>query len=169
MNSLSGEGQGLFSIFVFAIPITEGDLTVFRAQDAIVGDSYPVRVAAEVIEDLLWGGEGFFRIDDPVCVAEPRSRGGEFSLSDGFFHQVKELTPKDSAQGLDPKQEVFAGFNPATLIGRERPFGDEAVEMEVVFKSWVPGVQHSDETYSSPQVRVAELKQGFTDRLKQDV
>jgi len=89
-------------------------------------------VAAQVIEDLLWGSEGFFRIDDPVCVAEPRSWGWEFALADGLLHQVEELTPEDSAQGLDAKQEVFAGFNPAALIEREGACGDEAVEVEVV-------------------------------------
>src|SRR3990172_2408777 len=39
-------------------------------------------VAAQVIEDLLWGSEGFFRIDDPVCVAEPRSWGWELLRKD---------------------------------------------------------------------------------------
>lgn len=130
---LGVEGLGFEPILVFSIPISEGDLTVFGAEDAVVGDSYSMGVATQVIEDLLWGSEGFFCIDDPLCVAEPRSWGWEFALSDGFFHQVKELTPKDSAQVLDPKQEVFAGFNPAALIEGESSCGDEAVEMEVVF------------------------------------
>ena len=166
---LGVERLGFQPIFVFSIPISEGDLTVFRAQDAVVGDSYSMGVAAQVIEDLLWGSEGFFRIDDPVCVAEPRSWGWEFALADGLLHQVEELTPEDSAQVLDPKQEVFAGGSPAALVERESACGDEAVQVEVVFKGLVPGVKYSDETYSSPQVRVAELQKRLTDRLKQDV
>ena len=78
------------------------------------------------------GKRRVFRIDNPVCVAEPKSWGWEFSLTDGLGHQVEELTPEDSAQVLDPKQEVFAGFNPAALIEREGACGDEAVEVEVV-------------------------------------
>ena len=66
---LSMEGQGLFSVLVFAIPISEGDLAVFEFEDAVIGERHTVSVAAEVIEDLLWGGERFFRIDDPLCVA----------------------------------------------------------------------------------------------------
>ena len=129
---LGVEGLGFEPIFVFSIPISEGDLTVFGAEDAVVGDSYSMGVAAQVIEDLLWGGEGFFRIDDPVGVAELRSWGWEFALVDGLGHQVEELTPEDSAQVLDPKQEVFAGFNPAALVEGEGSSGDEAVEVEVV-------------------------------------
>jgi len=166
---LGGESHGFEPIFVFSIPVSEGDLTVFHAEDAVVGDSYSVGVAAQVIEDLLWGSEGFFRIDDPVCVAEPKSWGWEFSLADSLPHQVEELTPEDSAQVLDPKQEVFAGGSPAALVERESACGDEAVQVEVVFKGLVPGVKYSDETYSSPQVRVAELQKRLTDRLKQDV
>ena len=166
---LGVERLGFEPILIPSVPVSESDLTVFRAEDAVVGDSYPVGVAAQVIEDLLRGSKGFFRIDDPVCVAELRSWGLEFALSDGLAHQVEELTPEDSAQGLDPKQEVFSGFNPATVIEGESACGDEAVEVEVVFKELIPCVKDSDETYSSPQVCVAELQQGFTDRLKQDV
>ena len=69
---LGGESHGFEPIFVFSIPVSEGDLTVFHAEDAVVGDSYSVGVAAQVIEDLLWGSEGFFRIDDPGCFCRPR-------------------------------------------------------------------------------------------------
>lgn len=166
---LGVERLGFEPILIPSVPVSESDLTVFRADDAVVGDSYPMGVAAQVIEDLLWGSEGFFRIDDPVCVAEPRRWGWEFALADGLLHQVEELTPEDSAQGLDAEQEVFAGFNPAALIGGEGACGDEAVQVEVVFEELVPGVKDGDETYSSPQVRVAELQKRLTDRLKQDV
>ena len=102
------KGHRFQAIFVFSIPVGEGDLAVFEFEDAVVGERHPVRIATEVIEDFVWGRERLFRIEDPVCVAEPRSWGGEFALADGFPHPVKELTPEHSAQGLDPKQEVFA-------------------------------------------------------------
>ena len=135
---LGVERLGFEPISVFSVPVAEGDLTVLHRQDTVVGDSYAMGVAAQVIEDLLWGSERFFRIDDPISVAEPRSWGWEFSLSDGLAQQVEELTLEDSAQVLDPKQEVFAGRNPAALIEREGACGDEAVEVEVVFEELVP-------------------------------
>ena len=139
---LGVERLGFEPISVFSVPVAEGDLTVLHRQDTVVGDRYPVGVAAQVIEDLLWGSERFFRIDDPILVAEPRSWGWEFSLSDGLAHQVEELTPEDSAQVLE----------------REGACGDEAVEVEVVFEELVPGMEHGDKAQFSPQVSAAKLQ-----------
>ena len=73
---LGVKGHRFQAIFVFSIPVGEGDLAVFEFEDAVVGERHPVRIATEVIEDFVWGRERLFRIEDPVCIAEPRSRGG---------------------------------------------------------------------------------------------
>ena len=60
------EGDGLFSIPIFAISIAQGDLVVIDFENTVVGESHAMRVAAEVIEHGLWGAERLFRVDDPV-------------------------------------------------------------------------------------------------------
>ena len=50
MNSWASRDHRLFLIPIFAISITQGDLTVFDVEDAVIGESHAVGVAAEVIE-----------------------------------------------------------------------------------------------------------------------
>ncbi len=73
---LSVEGLGFEPIFVFSISISEADLAVLHRQDTVVGDSHPVGIAAEVVEDLVRGGERLLGVDDPILVAELRSWRG---------------------------------------------------------------------------------------------
>ncbi len=61
--------QSLFSIPIFAISVTQGDFCVLDFNDAVIGQSDAVGVAAEVIEDGLRGAERLFRIDDPALLA----------------------------------------------------------------------------------------------------
>jgi len=91
------EGVSFEPIFVFSVPVGEGDLTVLGREDTVIGEGYSVGVAAQVIKDLLWGGEGLFGIDHPLFfLAELRRWTGQFALVDGFAQQVEELTPKDN-------------------------------------------------------------------------
>ena len=63
------KGHSLFSIPIFSIPIAQGDLAVLDGEDAVVGQSHAVGVAAEVIEHGLWRAERLFGIDHPVLLA----------------------------------------------------------------------------------------------------
>ena len=59
------KGYRFQAIFVFSVPVGEGDLAVFEFEDAIIGQRHPVSVATEVIEDGLRRAERFFGIDHP--------------------------------------------------------------------------------------------------------
>jgi len=65
------------------------------------------------------------------------------------------------------KQEVFSRRGPAVLIEGESACGDETVQMEMILESLVPGVKHSDDAESSPQMGLAKLQQGLGNSLKQ--
>jgi hypothetical protein len=69
MNSWGIKGQGLLSISIFAISITQGDLAVLDVEDAVIGERDAVSGAAEVVEDMGGGAEGLFRIDVPIVSA----------------------------------------------------------------------------------------------------
>ena len=56
---------GLLLVSVSAIPVAESNLSVLDFDDAVIGQSYSVGIAAEVIEDFLWRPKGLFGIDHP--------------------------------------------------------------------------------------------------------
>ena len=60
------EGHRLFSIPIFAISVTQGDLAVLDFDDTVIGESDAVGVAAEVVENFLRRTERLFRVDDPA-------------------------------------------------------------------------------------------------------
>ena len=66
---LGVKGDGLFSIPIFSISITQGDFSVFDLEDAVIGERHAVGVAAEVIEHGLWRAERLFGVDDPALFA----------------------------------------------------------------------------------------------------
>ena len=92
--------EGLCLITVFAISVAQGDLSVFDSEDAVIGQSHTMGVAAEVIEDSLWRAERLFRVDDPVRF--PQCFGfivGRRELSSliGLLQQSQKLSTKHPA------------------------------------------------------------------------
>jgi hypothetical protein len=82
------KGQGLLSISIFAISITQGDLAVLDVEDAVIGQSHAVGVAAEVIKHGLWRTERLFGVNHPVLFPQglgiPVSRW-DFSFITGLL------------------------------------------------------------------------------------
>ena len=77
------KGHGLFSIPIFSISITKGDLAVLDVEDAVVGESDAVGVAAEVIQHGLWRTERLFGVNHPVLF--PQGLGIPVSRCDFSF------------------------------------------------------------------------------------
>ena len=82
------KGQGLLSISIFAISITQGDLAVLDVEDPVIGRSHAVSVAAEVIKHGLWGSERLFGVNHPILFPQglgiPVSRW-DFSFITGLL------------------------------------------------------------------------------------
>jgi hypothetical protein len=82
------KGQGLLSISIFAISITQGDLAVLDVEDAVIGRSHAVDVAAEVIKHGPWGSERLFGVNHPILFPQglgiPVSRW-DFSFITGLL------------------------------------------------------------------------------------
>ncbi len=128
-------------------------------------------VAGEVLEEVLGRAERLFGVDVPRFFSQsfdqqakvgPISQGSgfaweaEFVLIKGLFEKVEELTAEDDAEGFDTEEEVFAGGNPTSLIERQSSLGDEAVEVEVVLKLLVPGMEDQDKAWGSPKMSASE-------------
>ena len=56
-------------VFVSSIPVAKSDLAVFDSEDPVIGQSHPVSVAAEIVEDFLWRTERLLGVDHPVLSA----------------------------------------------------------------------------------------------------
>src|SRR5208337_2565481 len=56
---------------------SEVDATVLAIEETAVGDCDAMRIAAEIVENLLRSAAGAFGVDDPVDAAKPRKMLGE--------------------------------------------------------------------------------------------
>jgi len=61
--------HGSDAVVFFAVFPLEGDFAVSKCYQAVVGNGDPVRIAAEVIEDLSGSSEGRLCVDDPFMFA----------------------------------------------------------------------------------------------------
>ncbi len=128
-------------------------------------------VAGEVVEEVLGRAEGLFGVDVPTFFSQsfeqqakvPRIGQGsglaweaEFLLIEGLLEKVEELALEDYTECFYGEEEVFAGGNPTSLIERQSSLGDEAVEVEVVLKLLVPGMEDQDKAWGSPKMSASE-------------
>lgn len=73
--------HGLVLIAVSGVAPSERDLTVVQRQQAIAGDGHSVRIAGEVLQDVLRSAERWLSVDDPLCrlgVPKPRMESSRF-------------------------------------------------------------------------------------------
>ncbi len=113
-------------------------------------------VAAEVVEQMLGRAERLFGVDVPTFFSQSfeqqakvgsisQGRGfaweDEFLLIESLSEKVEELALEDYTECFYGEEEVFAGGNPTSLIERQSSLGDQAVEVEVVLKLLVPGME----------------------------
>jgi hypothetical protein len=95
---------------------TEGDFIVCEAYQPVIGDSHPVRVASQVLKNMLRPAKRRFGVNDPVLRKQrakksperlllsewlKQPRKDEFSLVEGVFQAGHELAAEDPAEGFD--------------------------------------------------------------------
>ena len=68
-DELLGRYRHRTPLVVCGVLVAEGDLAVFDAQDAAVGDGDPVDVAPEVRQDVLGALDGGLAVDHPLLPA----------------------------------------------------------------------------------------------------
>ena len=113
------EGNGV------AATSAEGDAAGVERNEAAVGKSDAMSVAAQVAENVLWSAEGRFGVDDPALslklVAEMLelswSRQAQVAARMSLPQTREKLASKECPQHTDRKQEVFASPDPTLAIG----------------------------------------------------
>jgi hypothetical protein len=72
-----GQGHEALLVAVGGVSPAEGDLVARQGNETMVGDSHPMSVGAQVVEDILGAPEGRFAVDDPVPAEEWAEEGRE--------------------------------------------------------------------------------------------
>jgi len=126
------EGHQTLLVLVGGVSPTKGDLAIRQGNEAMVGDGDTVRVAAEVVENMLRAAEGRFAVDDPIVVEQLPEKGGEsfrlgekpevaveaeLALGEGALKSRGKLASKDTTEHFDGKKEAIARVDPAPVIG----------------------------------------------------
>ena len=80
------ESHGLLFIAIRVVPPVEGDITVLDPEDAVIVDSDPMGISAQVLEHTLSTIERRLAIDNPFLVVELSSEhlkdSGVFKMTD---------------------------------------------------------------------------------------
>ncbi len=66
-----GESHDLLLAAASVVFPAEGNALSVEADEAMVGDGDAVRVAGEIVENMLGSAEGWLGIDDPLLGKEP--------------------------------------------------------------------------------------------------
>lgn len=56
---------------------SEGDAFAIECEEPMIGDGDPVRISAEIAQDLLWATEGRFGVDHPVLAVQLSQKSTE--------------------------------------------------------------------------------------------
>ena len=145
----------------------EGDLTVSKSLQPVIGDGNAMRVASQIMQHVLRTAERRLRVHHPV-LTEQRAKeraecrlfrkrlksAGEAQLSfaESFLQPGGELPAKDAAEYLYRQEEPIAWANPALMIEGKTACWNHTMDMRMVQDSLPPTVKHAHETDLSTEV-----------------
>jgi hypothetical protein len=155
-----GKGHPPRVVSVSPVLPSKRELVVLDADEAIVGDRDPMRVAREIVDDLLGPGHGRLRVHHPVL-----SRSGtedfwnlgahrrlEFALSPGILETGEEFSSEDEREDMDGKEEAGLRRDPLLAGGGGAAAGGDDVNVGMVEKKLRPRVKHGGEADTGSEV-----------------
>src|SRR5712691_5240340 len=123
------ERQELLLVPVGRVSPAEGHLAILHLDQAAVGDGHPVRIASQILEDMLGTAKGRFGIDQSLELAEESIEGSrllpsreraakpEFVSAIGAAEQRQELAPKHLGEDFAGQEESrMARADPTGVI-----------------------------------------------------
>jgi hypothetical protein len=95
----------------------------------------------------------------------------KLSLVEGVFQFFQKEPPEKACEHANRRKEARQAGDPALVIGREAPAGNDTVQMRMMQKILSPGMQNGEEANACAQMfRVAgNGEQGFGSGVEQDV
>jgi hypothetical protein len=161
------EGHHFLFVGVFVIAPAEGDFAVHKADQPMIGDCDAMRVAAQIIKDMIGAAEGRFGINDPFGFAAALKKGLElfriveflkgsvklqFPGGEGFSEVVEEKTAEKTGEDAYRQEESFPGRDPSLTVGRKTAAWNDAMEMRMKEQILAPGVKHGEKADVGAQV-----------------
>jgi hypothetical protein len=113
----------------------------------MVGDGDAVRIAGEIVQNMLGTAEGWLGIDDPVLVEElseelakatwlsktlERSVKLEFVLKKELLQSGCELASEDATQRGDGQEESSRGGDPSGAVGCETASRNDVMDVRMM-------------------------------------
>src|SRR5262245_46500493 len=74
---VGGQGHQLLSVMVLRVPPAEADSVVLQTDQAMIGDRYPMGVAAQIVQHLLRSAKGGLSVHHPFGTSQGSEIGGE--------------------------------------------------------------------------------------------
>jgi hypothetical protein len=112
----------------------------------VIGNRYAMRVASQVMQDMLGATEWLFGVDDPVIAKQGTEESSEFFLAGQRLASSEkselilakktldagnELAAEHSAEDSNGKEKVSPRMNPAFMIRGQSATGDDAVNVRM--------------------------------------
>src|SRR5665811_1813311 len=157
---LGGDGHHLLLLPVAVVFPLEGDLTIFKRQQAPVRNGHAVGVASQILEHVLRSAKGGLGINHPFAFAEWSQVTGEgwrvaerFEVAEeleltsgiGFVQSLQHEPPESTAEDLDRQQKSRAAVNPPVMVGRQTAAGNDAMQVRMKVKVLAPAMEQSEE------------------------
>ena len=154
------KGHGFLVIVVAIVSPVEFHMTAFDVDDPMVGDSDPMRVAADVVHHLLWSGEGRLGVNDPFHIShrieitaeslrisqcregreEPQVAGVE-----GILQILQEQSAEQAGQHPHGQEEAWAAGDPPSTIGRDSAARNDTMQMGMEKQVLSPTMEYGKE------------------------
>jgi len=119
-DELDGRYGDLFCPVFLSVFDLEGHHAIFKGGDATVGNSDPVGIACQVLQNVFRAVDRITHIDDPIFFIQPSFQpvvliAGKLDVPmlTGRAHTVHELAAKDQRQRLLVKKIVALAGCPA--------------------------------------------------------
>ena len=131
------ERHGLDTIALTPVVVGEADTAVTHVEESVVRDGHPMRIAADIVQDVRRAGKGRLGVDDPLVSIELiaklcKARREEHGAGGACLGQRRaERATKDGAQGPYREEETGISRAPALPVGGKRASRDDAVDMEM--------------------------------------
>ena len=186
MNSTASSVMSFRARVVGVVLPPERDVAVLERDEATVRDRDAVRVAGEVLEDLLGAAERRLRVDDPLLATARREvavervvvdERGEVALEHELaatacmLEQVDELAAEHAAEHVHREEEPGRTGDPPRPVRRQAAAGDDAVDVRMMIEVLSPRVEDGEEPdVGAEMARIAsDLEQRVARGAEQDV
>src|SRR6266705_1108600 len=152
--------HGILLVVVAIVSPGEFHLTTFDIDDPVIGDSDPVRVAADVIHHLLWSGEGRLGVNDPFHVSHQIEMMGEslrilerlkrreepqLAGVESLLQILQEQSAEQAGQHPHGQEEAGTAGDPPSTIGRDSAARDDTMEMGMKKQVLPPTMEYGKE------------------------